>query len=94
MSADLFGTLVPGIADVDRVRSLARRADDLGCDLADCAARARSTASTDWRSVAADGFRAELAATSRAVESCAEGLEEASVALARHARTTEERLPR
>lgn len=94
MSSDgMLAVLAPALADVERVRELARRAQHLACELVDSAVRARSTAGTDWRSAAAEAFRAELAATSRAVEACAEGLERASVALARHARTSEERLP-
>ena len=78
--------------DVDGVRAISRRARDLADQTADVALRARRVETVDWRSVAAEHFRDALREASRSIDRCAEGLDAAADALARHANAADRRL--
>jgi hypothetical protein len=70
---------------------MARRALSLADQTRDVASRARSVSGVDWRSVAAEGFRRDLARCAADVERCATALEEAAAALRVHADTAGDR---
>ena len=78
--------------DVDGVRAVSRRARDLADQTADVALRTRRVETLDWRSVAAEHFRDELREASRSIDRCADGLDSAADALARHANAADRRL--
>ncbi|GAB2689382.1 hypothetical protein [Thalassiella azotivora] len=76
----------------EEVRDLARRVRVLAEDVADAATRARATQGVDWRSVAADAFRGELAQRVQHLEACHLALLDAAGELARHAAGVDERV--
>ena len=53
--------LLPAAGAVEGVRSMARRALSLADQTRDAASRARSVSGVDWRSIAAESFRRDLA---------------------------------
>ena len=83
--------LLPAAGAVEGVRSMARRALSLADQTRDAASRARSVSGVDWRSIAAESFRRDLASCAADVERCATALDEAAAALRRHADTAGDR---
>ncbi len=89
---EALSLLLPAAGAVETVRSMARRALSLADQTREAATRARSVSGVDWRSVAAEGFRRDLAACAADVERCATALDEAAAALRRHADTVGDRV--